>query len=400
MQDLTGDNMEKEKGKKGSFKKALLTGNYAAAEAMRQINPDVVAAYPITPQTETVEHFAEIVADGLVDTEFIMAESEHSSMSACVGASAAGARAMTATSSQGMALMWEVLGVASGLRLPIVMSVSNRALSSPLNIHCDHSDSMGARDTGWMQLFSENPQEAYENIILAIRLAERANLPAMVMQDGFVTSHCIENVRIYDDNLIREFLGKRKPLNPLLDTCSPVTYGPIQFTDYFFETKVQQARAMDAARKYYIETGKELSKITGSSYNFFDEYETKDAKAVIVTMSSTAGTTKAVVDRMRKEGKRVGLVKVRLFRPFPYNEMAKALKGKSIAVLDRSLSFGAFPPLYSDIKISLSGGKEKIHPYVFGLGGRDIFEKDIENVFNFLLSGKISGETRFIGARE
>lgn len=391
--------MKKEPAKQ-NFRKALLTGNYAAAEAMRQINPDVVAAYPITPQTETVEHFAEIVADGLVDTEFIMAESEHSSMSACVGASAAGARAMTATSSQGMALMWEVLGVASGLRLPIVMSVSNRALSSPLNIHCDHSDSMGARDTGWIQMFSENPQEAYENIILAVRLAEKASLPAMVMQDGFVTSHCVENVRIYGDNVIREFLGKRKPLNPLLDVDNPVTYGPIQFTDYFFETKVQQARAMDAARKFYIEEGKELSKITGNSYGFFDEYMTGDAKAVIVTMSSTAGTTKAVVDKMRKEGKKVGLLKVRLFRPFPYEEVAKVLKGKNMAVLDRSISLGAYPPLYSDIKLSLSGGNEKIQAYVFGLGGRDIFESDIENVFNELLKGKISGETEFIGARE
>lgn len=391
--------MKKEPAKQ-NFRKALLTGNYAAAEAMRQINPDVVAAYPITPQTETVEHFAEIVADGLVDTEFIMAESEHSSMSACVGASAAGARAMTATSSQGMALMWEVLGVASGLRLPIVMSVSNRALSSPLNIHCDHSDSMGARDTGWIQMFSENPQEAYENIILAVRLAEKASLPAMVMQDGFVTSHCVENVRIYGDNVIREFLGKRKPLNPLLDADNPVTYGPIQFTDYFFETKVQQARAMDAARKFYIEAGKELSKITGNSYRFFDEYMTGDAKAVIVTMSSTAGTTKAVVDKMRKEGKKVGLLKVRLFRPFPYEEVAKVLKGKNMAVLDRSISLGAYPPLYSDIKLSLSGGNEKIQAYVFGLGGRDIFESDIENVFNELLKGKISGETEFIGARE
>lgn len=386
--------------KRQNFKKALMTGNYAAAEAMRQINPDVVAAYPITPQTETVEHFSEIVSDGLVNTELIMAESEHSSMSACVGASAAGARAMTATSSQGMALMWEVLGVASGMRLPIVMSVSNRSLSAPLNIHCDHSDSMGARDVGWIQLFAENPQEAYENLLLSIKLAEAINLPVMSMQDGFHTSHCVENIKIFNDEEVRKFLGERKPKFSLLDMNNPVTFGPMQLQDYFFETMYQRFNAMQSAKNAYLKIGKELSKITGSKYELFEEYKIKDAKAVIVVLSSTAGTAKAVVDDMRKKGKKVGLVRPRLFRPFPYKEIGSSLKGKHVAVLDRSISHGAMPPLFTDVRLASFGSAKSISSYVFGIGGRDIFQKSLENVFNDLLKGNISKETRFIDVRE
>jgi len=379
-----------------------LTGNHAVAEAMRQINPDVVAVYPITPQSEIVEKFSEFVANGLVDTGLINAESEHSALSACVGASASGARAMTATSSAGLAFMWEILGVASGLRLPIVMPVVNRALSAPINIHGDHSDSMGARDFGWVQIYSENPQEAYENTLLAVKLAEHKDvlLPAMVMQDGFITSHCVENVKVMDDKIVKDFIGEYKLQNPLLDLKNPVTVGPLQLTDYYFETKRQQHQATENAKQIYLEVGRELKKLTGNNYGYFEKYKVDDADAVVVTMSSTAGTTKAVVDKMRQQGKKVGLLKIKLFRPFPYKEVADALDGRTIGVLDRSMSFGAFPPLFTDVKNALFGSKAKIKSYVFGLGGRDIYESCIENIFEHLLEGKFDDKIKFVGLRE
>ncbi|MCD6590588.1 MAG: pyruvate ferredoxin oxidoreductase [Candidatus Aenigmarchaeota archaeon] len=382
-----------------------LTGAYAAAEAMRQINPDVVAAYPITPQTPIVERFAQFVADGIVDTEMIRVESEHSAMSACVGASAAGARVMTATSSAGLALMWEVLGVASGLRLPIVMNIANRALSAPINIHCDHSDSMGARDLSWIQIYSENAQEVYEHNLLAIRLAEHKDvlLPVMVCQDGFITSHGVENVGIFPDDIVRNFVGEYEPEKFLLNINDPVTFGPLELTDYYFETKRQQEEAMDKARKIFLEIGKELSRITGREYGYFEAYETKDADVIIVVMNSTAGTAKVVVDRMRADGKKVGVLKIRLFRPFPYEEIADVLKNaKVIGVLDRSMSFGANAPIYSEIKNSLydSERKPKLQSYIFGLGGREIYERDIEKVFEELLEGKVSNKKKYVGLRE
>ena len=382
-----------------------LTGDQAVAEAMKQINPDVVPAYPITPQTEIMMDFAKFVADGVVDTEMIRVESEHSAMSACVGASAAGARAMTATSSAGLALMWEILGVASGLRLPIVMNVVNRALSGPINIHCDHSDSMGARDMSWIQIYSENAQEAYEHSVLAVKLAEHKKvlLPVMVMQDGFITSHSLERVELLDDTKVKKFIGEYKPYKPLLDVKNPVTYGPLQIQDAYFETKRQQIDAMENAYKIFLEIGKELSKITKRNYYYFEEYKTKDAKAVIVVLNSTAGTTKTVIDKMRKEGKKVGLLKIRLFRPFPYKEVANALKNiKVVAILDRSESFGANAPLFGEIKNSLYGlaKKPELQRCVFGLGGRDISEEDIEKLFEDLLKNKVSDKLRFIGLRE
>jgi len=385
------------------YKEVALTGAEASAEAMRQINPDVVPVYPITPQTPIAQKFAQFVADGIVDSEMIRVESEHSAMSATVGASAAGARAMTATSSAGFALMWEVLGVASGSRLPIVMNVVNRALSSPINIHCDHAESMGGRDMSWIQIYSEKAQEAYENTLLALRLAESVSLPVMVMQDGFITSHSVENLKIWDDKSIKEFLGERKPDKWLLNVDDPVTMGPLQLQDYYFETKYQQELAMQDAKKKYLSIGKELGMITDNKYIYMEEYMTNDADAVIVVLSSTAGTTKAVIDRMRKQGKKVGLVKPILFRPFPYREMANALvNAKSVAVLDRSSSFGANPPLYSEILNSLYPLKIKpiIQSYIFGLGGRDIKESDIEIVFNDMLKKNISDEIRYIGLRK
>ncbi len=382
-----------------------ITGAQAVAEAMRQINPDVVAAYPITPQTPIVEQFASFVANGIVDTEMIPVESEHSAMSCTVGASAAGARAMCATASQGLALMWEVVAAVPGLRLPIVMPIVNRALSAPINIHCDHSDSMGATTIGWIQIYSENAQEAYENMLLAIRLAEHKDvlLPVMVMQDGFIISHGVENVEIFDDDVVRKFVGERNPDRYLLDVDHPYTIGPLALPDYYFEIKRQQEEAMQNALKVYLEVGDELSKISGHKYPYFEEYKTEDAEAVIVVLSSTAGTAKDAVDELRDEGKKVGLIKPILFRPFPYKEMRKALeKFKAIGVLDRSIAFGAYAPLYTEVRNALfeSENKPKLQSYVYGLGGKDIFKSDIKKVFEELLSGNVNPEEqRYIRLR-
>ncbi len=382
-----------------------LTGAQAVAEAMRQANPDVVAAYPITPQTPIVEQFASFVANGIVDTEMIPVESEHSAMSCTVGAAAAGARAMCATASQGLALMWEVVAAVPGLRLPIVMPIVNRALSAPINIHCDHSDAMGATTIGWIQIYSENAQEAYENTLLAIRLAEHKDvlLPVMVMQDGFIISHGVENVEVFDDEAVKNFVGERKPDRYLLDVDHPYTIGPLALPDYYFEIKRQQEAAMENALKVYLEVGKELSQISGHDYPYFEEYKTEDAEAVIVILSSAAGTAKDAVDELRSEGKKVGLVKPKLFRPFPYKEMRKALERfKAIGVLDRSMAFGAYAPLYTEVRNALfeSENRPKLQSYIFGLGGKDIFKSDIKKVFDELLSGNLNPEEqRYIRLR-
>jgi pyruvate ferredoxin oxidoreductase alpha subunit len=382
-----------------------LSGAQAVAEAMRQINPDVVVAYPITPQTPVVEYFAQFVANGLVDTETIPVESEHSAMSATVGASAAGARAMCATSSQGLALMWEVVAAVPGLRLPIVMPIVNRALSAPINIHCDHSDTMGATTIGWIQIFSENAQESYENMFLALRLAEHKDvlIPAMVMQDGFIISHGVENVKILEDDVVKQFVGERNPDRFLLDVKNPYTIGPLALPDYYFEIKRQQEEAIMNAKRIYLEVGEDLSKLTGNKYPYFEEYRIEDAAAVIIVLASAAGTAKDAIDEMRVDGKKVGLIKPKLFRPFPYKEMRDALKNiPVIGVLDRSISFGSYAPLYTEIRNSLFEleNKPKLQSYIFGLGGKDIFKSDIKQIFEELLSGKVNPEEqKYIGLR-
>jgi pyruvate ferredoxin oxidoreductase alpha subunit len=366
-----------------------LDGNSAMAQAMRQINPDVVAAYPITPQTSIVQDFAQFVADGAVDTRFVTVESEHSAMSACVGAAAAGGRVMTATSANGLALMWEVVYIASSLRQPIVMPVVNRALSGPINIHCDHSDSMGARDAGWIQLFSENAQEAYENVIQAVRIGEHMDvrLPVMVMQDGFITSHAVERVEIYDDEAVREFVGPYQALYPLLDVDNPVTYGPLDFYDYYFEHKRQQVEGMRYAKGVIEEVGREFGQKFGRRYGLFETYRLADAQVALVVLSSTAGTARIVVDQLREQGLRVGLLRPRVFRPFPAEEIIAALRGvNAVAVMDRSVSFGAMDnggPLWLELLAAaqLHGLRVPIVDYVFGLGGRDVVPEQIESVF-------------------
>jgi pyruvate ferredoxin oxidoreductase alpha subunit len=390
-----------------------IDGNTAVATAMRQINPDVVAAYPITPQTSTVQTFSQFVADGLVDTEFVTVESEHSAMSACVGASSAGARVMTATSSAGLALMWEIVYIAASNRSPIVMLVVNRALSAPINIHCDHSDSMGARDAGWIQIFSENPQESYDNMFQAVRIAEHPEvlLPVMVCHDGFITSHGLERVEILDEEEIRDFIGIYKPqVTTLLDIDNPVTYGPLDFYDYYYEHKRQQVEAMEHAKPVIIEVGKEFGKRFGRSYGLFETHRMEDAEVAIIVLSSAAGTTRVTVDRLRAQGLKVGLLKPRVFRPFPAQELIEALAHvQAIGVMDRSISFGAMNnagPIFLELCAALKiyGGDMPIVNYVFGLGGRDIVPSQIEQVAHDLLKIAETGErgepVRYLGVRE
>jgi len=385
---------------------AGLTGNSAIAYAMKQINPDVCAAYPITPSTQIVEEFSSYVADGAVDTEFITVESEHSAMSACIGASAAGARVMTATSSQGLALMLEMLYIASGMRLPIVLTNVNRALSAPINIHCDHSDSMGARDSGWIQLYSETVQEAYDNLLQAVRIAEHKDvlLPVMVCLDGFITSHAIENISLIDDAEVREFIGEYRAEHSLLDTDNPVTYGAMTLPDTYIEFKLQQSEAIARAKDVVSEIGKEFGKKFGREYGLMEKYRLDDAEVAIVILSSAAGTTKVTVDELRKAGKKVGILRPRLFRPFPFREIADALKNvKVVAVLDRVDSMNGFGgPLFNEVRSALYEleKRPKVISRVFGLGGRDYTVKDAVQVFNELVkvaeTGKVEMLTKYI----
>ncbi len=386
-----------------------LSGNEAAAIAMKQINPDVVAAFPITPSTEIPQYFSSFVSNGQVDTEFVAVESEHSAMSACIGAESAGARAMTATSANGLSLMWEMIYIASSLRLPIVMSLVNRAVSGPLNIHNDHSDAMGVRDAGWIMLFSENNQEAYDNLLMAHRIAEHKDvqLPLMVCQDGFITSHSIENIELLEDDKAKAFVGKYKPEHYLLNDKEPIAVGPLDVQTYLFEHKVQQAEAMRNAKKVIAEVSAEFEKLTGRKYQFFEEYKMEDAELVVVCMNSTAGTTKAAIDDLRSKGVKAGLLKIRMFRPFPSEEIAKSLKNaKAIAVLDKADSLnGAGGALYEDVTSGMFVSKVNVPTinYVYGIGGRDTTVKDIEKVYSDLeeiaKTGNIENPYRYLGVR-
>jgi pyruvate ferredoxin oxidoreductase alpha subunit len=371
-------------------KNIALTGGAAAAEALKQINPDVMPVYPITPQTPIIETFAKFVADGEADTEIIQVESEHSAMSAAMGAQAAGARAATASSSQGIMLMSEILPIVSGSRLPVLMAVSARAISAPINIHGDHEDVMAVRELGWIQIFSENAQEVYDNMFIALKLAEKCRLPAMVIMDGFITSHSVENLEILDTAEVKKYIGEYNPKQYLLDTDNPVIFGPVSLQNSFFEFKRQQVEAMREALISFPEVTEEFQNMSGRPHDYFESYQLEDAERVIVVMGSTAGTAKVVVDELREQGEKVGLLKIKLFRPFPYKKIGEALKSvKHIAVLDRTISFGSVPPLFSDIRNSLydmPNANCDIQSYIYGLGGREIFAKDIQQVYENLKS--------------
>ncbi len=391
------------------MKTKALTGAEAAAEAMKQINPDVVAAYPITPQTPVMHAFAQFVADGDVKSELIRVESEHSAMSASVGASAAGGRAMTATASQGLALMAEIVYIASSLRLPIVMNVANRALSAPINIHCDHSDSMLVRDSGWVQLYSEDPQDVYDNMIIAPKIAEhdKVKLPVMVCQDGFITSHEVMRVDVLEDDQVKNYVGEFKPAFPLLDVDNPVTYGALDLFDYYFEHKRQQSEAIKYVFEAFNQTSENYVKISGRKLNLIEPYKLADAELAICCLNSSAGTAKFVVDELRNQGKKVGLLKIRMFRPFPAKQIVDALKNvKAFAVLDRSESFSLQGgPVFIDLRSAFYelNKKPKAINYVYGLGGRELNPDHIKKVFNELAQIKNKKEyelVRFLGVRE
>jgi pyruvate ferredoxin oxidoreductase alpha subunit len=390
-------------------KRVSLSGNEAVAIAMKQINPDVVAAFPITPSTEVPQYFSQYVANGQVTTEFVPVESEHSAMSACIGAAAAGGRVMTATSSAGLALMFEMLGVASAKRLPITLALVNRTLSGPLNIHNDHTDAMAMRDTGWIQIFGENCQEAYDNFVQAIRIGEHpeVQLPVAVNFDGFITSHAVENLEVLEDAEVKAFVGEeRVPAYSLLAEES-IAMGPLVLPVHFMEQKRQQFEAMKNAKKVVLEVAAEYEKLTGRKYSFFEEYMMEDAEAAIVILNSSAGTAKTVIDKMRAEGKKVGLIKIRMFRPFPAEELAAALANvKGVAVMDKAEGFSTQGgPVFTDVRSAMYGKADGkvVMSYIYGLGGRDVTTYQIDEVYAALLEAINTGKYEaynYVGVRE
>jgi len=367
-------------------RKSCLSGNEAVAYAMKQINPDVVPAFPITPSTEIPMKFSSYVADGLVDTEFVAVESEHSAMSACIGSQAAGARTMSATSANGLALMWEMLYIASSFRLPIILCCVNRALSGPININNDHGDSMGARDAGWIQIYSENNQEAYDNLIQAVRIGEHSEvqLPVMVCQDGFITSHAVENIELLDDMTVKDFVGTYRPVNSLLGNES-IAMGPYESADFYIEHKRQQAEAIINAVQVVAEIGTLYAELTGRPYGLIEKVSMDDADYALVVIGSTAGTSRAAIRILRAEGIKVGMIKIRVYRPFPEAEVAAALEGvTAAAVLDKAEGLsGTGGPLYADVCTTLHRHRNNLFTrnFVYGLGGRDVKVSDIIYVF-------------------
>jgi len=385
-----------------------LSGNEAVAVALKQINPDVVAAYPITPSTEVVHYFSQFVADGEVDTEFVAVESEHSAMSACIGAQAAGSRAATITSACGLALMWELLYVASGTRIPVTLAVINRALSGPININNDHSDSMGARDSGWIQLYSENNQEAYDNYIMSLRIGEHKDvmLPVMTCQDGFITSHAIENIELLEDDKVKKFVGDYNPGWSML-SGKPTSVGPYDTPMFYFEHQYQRARAMVDSKKVILDVSKEYGDLTGRYYGLFEEYKMEDAECAIIVLNSSAGTAKGACDMLRAKGEKVGVLKLRVYRPFPMEEIAKALSHlKAVAVMDKCESFSAIGgPVFGDVRNACYELEKRPHiiNYIYGLGGRDVRVDDFLFVYDELakvVADDKSGEIyRHVGVR-
>lgn len=386
-----------------------LSGNEAVAVAMKQINPDVMGAFPITPSTEIPQYFSTYVDNGQVDTEFIAVESEHSAMSTCIGAQAAGVRAVSATSSCGLCYMTEMLYVAASDRLPITLAVSCRALSGPININNDHSDAMGVRDTGWLMLFAETNQEVYDNYLQAMRIAEAVDLPIMVCQDGFITSHAIENIELVEDDKVKAFVGEYHPKHYLLNKDEPMAVGAYATPAYYMEAKRQQAQAMIDAKDVIKKVGAEFGEMTGRPYELIEKYMMDDAEEALIIIGSSAGTAKQAINELRAEGKKVGLIKIRSFRPFPAEDIAEALKNvKAFAAMDKDDSFNAHcGPIYAETCAALYASSvfaPKGINYIYGLGGRDVRVESIKTVFAELDKVVATGETgetyRYLEVRE
>ncbi len=387
-----------------------MSGNEAVAFGIKQVNPDVMPAFPITPSTEIPQMVSTFIANGEIDTEFIPVESEHSSMSATIGASAAGARALTATSSCGLAFMWEELYIAASDRLPLVLCLVNRALTGPININCDHSDSMGARDSGWLQVYAENNQEAYDNFLMAYRVTEHKDvkLPMMVCQDGFITSHAVENINLLETETVRKFVGNYEPENYLLNSDMPMAIGPYANSPFYMETKMNQRLAMKNAKKVILDVCNEFAEISGRHYGFFEEYQLSDADYALVMIGSAAGTTKDAIDNLREAGIKAGLLKIRVFRPFPDEEIAAALKHvKVVAIMDRSEGFSATGgPIGAEVKAALydAGADVIAVNYFYGIGGRDYTVEDAEAIYQELIEigngTKKPEQFKYIGLRK
>ena len=390
--------------------KERMSGNEAVAYAIRQINPDVMPAFPITPSTEIPQMVSTYIANGDVDTEFIPVESEHSAMSASIGSEAAGARTITATSSAGLALMWEELLLAASNRMPIVLTLVNRTLSGPININCDHTDGMGARDTGWIQIYAENNQEAYDNLVQAYRIAEHKDvrLPVMICQDGFITSHAVQNIELLEDEPVKKFVGEYCPEEYLLNPGNPMSVGPYAVSNFVMEARKNQLIGLENAKQVILDVAKEYKEISGREYGLFEEYRTEDADYIMMLIGSAAGTAKQAVDEMREEGKKVGIIKLRVFRPFPAEELADALSHcKAAAILDRCESYnGNGGPLGAEVMAGLYRKKVYINAvnYIYGLGGRDFTTDDVKRVFAELEDAEVNGteleQYKYIGLRE
>ncbi len=387
-----------------------MSGNEAVAHAIKQINPDVMPAFPITPSTEIPQMVSTFIANGEIDTEFIPVESEHSAMSACIGSEASGARTLTATSSAGLAFMWEELLLAASNRLPLVLSLVNRTLSGPININCDHTDGMGARDTGWIQIYAENNQEVYDNMIQAFRIAEHRSvrLPVMICQDGFITSHAVENIELLEDGKVRAFVGAYEPEEYMLNPGKPVSVGPYANSPYVMEARKNQRTAMENAKQVILDVAEEYAKVSGRRYGLFEEYRTEDADYIMLLIGSAAGTAKEAVDELRAAGKKAGVIKLRVFRPFPADEIAQALRqAKAAAILDRCESYnGNGGPLGAEVTAGLYRNKVYLNTtnYIYGLGGRDFTTEDVKEVFAALEESVAGGtgieQYQYIGLRK
>lgn len=391
-------------------RKERMSGNEAISYAIRQVNPDVMPAFPITPSTEIPQMVSTYIANGEMDTEFIPVESEHSSMSATIGAEAAGARSLTATSSAGLALMWEELLLAASNRMPCALALVNRTLSGPININCDHSDGMGARDTGWIQIYAESNQEVYDNFIQAYPIAEdkRVHLPIMICQDGFITSHAVMNIDLLEDQEVKDFVGEYEPEEFLLNPGKPIAVGPYSVSNYAMEAKKNQEIALENAKEVILEVAKKFEALSGRSYGLFEEYRTEDADYIMLLIGSAAGTAKQAVDDLREQGKKVGVIKLRVFRPFPADELAHALKNcKAVAIMDRTESYnGNGGPLGSEVTAGLYRNKVMITAvnYIYGLAGRDFTVNEVYDIFAELQdaeeNGKIVEQYQYVGLRK
>ena len=390
--------------------KNRMSGNEALGHAIRQINPDVMPAFPITPSTEVPQFVSSMIANGEIDTDFIPVESEHSAMSAAMGSEAAGARTITATSSCGLALMWEVLYVCASSRLPMAMCVVNRGLTGPLNINAEHSDSMGARDSGWLQIYAENNQEVYDNMLMAYRISEHKDvrLPIMICQDGFITSHAVENIELEEDEPIKKFVGSYEPENYLLKKDAVMAMGPYANSPFCMEAKRAQVQAMINAKQVILDVADEYAKISGRHYGFFEEYKMEDAEYALVAIGSACGTIKDAVDNLRNKGVKAGMIKVRVFRPFPGEELAKALENvKAVAIMDRAESYsGHGGPLGAELMAAMYRNKNKAEAInvVYGLSGRDVTVNAVEGLYEQLQDIAVNGtkgrEFQYFGLRD